>query len=199
MAARVSLVFDGGRAEHLAAARLLTELGKPATFLLEPSACAPWLVDWREVSASGHEIGVHPFYHLVDADGLLIDVSDAVLEAEVGESIEFIRLLGREPRVIGLPLIRPADSVAGRLFADGVQRFNQGRLDGITQRFEIVRGPKHTEMGGCSMQTREAGIAYEGDAVLVYSGFPSSVFELADLESVLRSGAEIVGLRDLLR
>lgn len=65
----LSLTFDDGTADHLPAARLLTERGLAATFYLNSNhvESGPPYLDWgqvAEIAAAGHEIGSHTADHV---------------------------------------------------------------------------------------------------------------------------------------
>ncbi|SHN22855.1 Polysaccharide deacetylase [Cyclobacterium lianum] len=107
----LSLSFDDARASNPdPGAALLDEYGVKATFYVVPSGMESDIAAWKEVVASGHEIGNHSLYHPCSGNFVwsrnkaLEDYTLERMRSELSAANEEVeRLLGVRPEVFAYP------------------------------------------------------------------------------------------------
>lgn len=87
----VSIAYVGGLPDHAdLALPLLTDLGIPATFYVDPSEILKYAIGWNRFDTSLHELGIAP-YETAHKDGSLPNWKQETIESELKDANRFVR------------------------------------------------------------------------------------------------------------
>lgn len=203
-AVAVSLSFDDGRASQLDGVRVLDEHGVRATFYVLPSGVEQAPDRWRQVAATGHEIGNHTRTHPCSgnyefaADNALEDKTLADIAAEIDDAGAAIGdLLGLPARTFAYP--------CGQAF---IGRGNRRRsyVPLVAERFIAGRGyasPTGNQPARCDLACLNAyaidGVGADGLWAMVDTGITRGEWVVMAGHDIGRHGDQTVDSGDLDR
>jgi peptidoglycan/xylan/chitin deacetylase (PgdA/CDA1 family) len=206
--AAISFAFDGTLAEHVSAARLLSEFNVCATFF----AYAPNLLEdisgWREIAEAGHELGNHALYGLADRDGLLPELDPDAFFAELADLDALLSELGVNCATIACPMVSERTEDPGKpsitaVLEQAIGRMNDEQFEPFLPNYSAVRGPRigvntlpinpfdlrsfpADILDGDSLCVMaQIGISQRAWTILTFGGVGSPIFDEAALRRLL--------------